>query len=1351
MGKVLAIIVSFFIAIDIAVATVPPQRPAWLVEKLKEFRLPKPKVSHVGNRSYYVETGKLRSWTRIGIKVTPGEPEQMAREFFTQYAELFGMKHDLSDLRLKRVRETRVREINDGYRVDFYQVYQEIPVYGSDIGVILKKDGEVVSAFSEYRMKIELDTLTPAISETEALQVAFGFLQVQGGVYYGPETELMIFPYKKPAKLVWVVTFSPEYPAGSWKVFVSAKTGEVVHLMDTRVYESGWGYVFDPDPVTSANTHYGAPGFEDNNDQNSTELNNQRVEKELLDITFRTSDSVYILEGPHVRITDFAYPNDPEYASPDGNFYYTRADDTFEAVMAYYHVDNFARYLNSLGYSRSRIDVDPHVDDSPYIDSYYDPVNDRIALGIEYVDGGEDSEVIIHEYTHAMEEALMGGFNYNYDESGALSEGYSDYMAGSYGYSINSFNPDTTVKWGHRPVFQGRPLNSTKHYPEDMVGEPHADGEIWSACLWEVFNQYGRDITDQLAMWSIASLWSSANFADAAKAVLDADYWLFSGVHMNYIRQVFYDRGILHPPTVTVYFPNGGETFVQGSTERIEWGINDIDELVDHIDVYCWNGSVWEHIGWDLDPSQTYYYWHITTAPTENAKIKVVLCDRADNELASDVSDEVFRIVPPPSLTLTYPNGGEIFIAGTIEKITWTYSDPDNVIDHMSLHYSTDDGQHWNDIALNVPNTGSYQWTVPHIVTDRARILVSAKNSRDVVVKQDTSDSPFIITVPPQITLIWPNEPGVVLEPGKTRQIQYHVEAEAGLKKVKAWLSLDGGTTFLDTVQASKNYWPYPTDTTDYMDWTVPEVPPTLHGRIKTVAYDQYNITGEDMSDYNFTIRLATPANFSASINSTLNNVTLTWQDRSNYEEGYIIEKKTASGWQLKDTVHDTTYSEYVRRYRDHWYRLYGYDEPTGIHSDSIYSWTTSSPILNTTQYDTTQYGHVHGVTGRNLIKRGDTLFTVYSQREYHPHGYFYRTYCRYSTNGGFTWSAPETIFVAKDQHPSWEESVIWSGDGNLPWVAIASAVRTASLCWLSIARRVNGTWQGSWATFVVNGDSIFSLVAQYYGRDMDSSIVGFVVHTQGRYIAYVLTFCGSNKVDTFTYEWDYPLRLTLGKYSGHPVLIIEKEGLAPHPCARSRYDYVWDTQSNQYEWKCIISGWLSDTLPHGRDSYLFGNLLFYVYDGEIKYVALTDTSYTAPVTLYTGNDPRDPVYTRSGITKVLMWHEYGELYYKWKALSGWSDPIQVTLSPHTDMAPSLIIRSETSTAQVTGTVRFLAPPTSVSYYVDFIYTSGSASHSDVIYKERYLWTSNPWSGGASQGELSSTMLYGGITIYCNR
>ena len=38
-----------------------------------------------------------------------------------------------------------------------------------------------------------------------------------------------------------------------------------------------------------------------------------------------------------------------------------------------------------------------------------------------------------------------------------------------------------------------RRVDSTKRYPRDIVNEVHADGEIWSACLWQI-----RDIVGHL-------------------------------------------------------------------------------------------------------------------------------------------------------------------------------------------------------------------------------------------------------------------------------------------------------------------------------------------------------------------------------------------------------------------------------------------------------------------------------------------------------------------------------------------------------------------------------------------------------------------------------------------------------------------------------------------------------------------------------------------------------------------------------------------------------------------------------------------------------------------------------------
>jgi hypothetical protein len=80
----------------------------------------------------------------------------------------------------------------------------------------------------------------------------------------------------------------------------------------------------------------------------------------------------------------------------------------------------------------------------------------------------------------------------------------------------------------------------------------------------------------------------------------------------------------------------------------------------------------------------------------------------------------------PHTLTLTAPDGGESWEAGTLQQIEWTVTaeaggDPGTV----DLELSTDGGSTWSVIRSDEPNDGSYGWTVSDLPgTDRRMRVV---------------------------------------------------------------------------------------------------------------------------------------------------------------------------------------------------------------------------------------------------------------------------------------------------------------------------------------------------------------------------------------------------------------------------------------------------------------------------------------------------------------------------------------------------------------------------------------------------------------------------------------------------
>jgi hypothetical protein len=142
--------------------------------------------------------------------------------------------------------------------------------------------------------------------------------------------------------------------------------------------------------------------------------------------------------------------------------------------------------------------------------------------------------------------------------------------------------------------------------------------------------------------------------------------------------------------TITVISPNGGENLNVGSGYNIAWTTTGTIDNVD-IEYSLDSGASWNSIV-IATANNGIYSWTAADTPSDNCLVRISKADSDGN--SSDTSDAVFSIVSSsPSITVTFPNGGEGLIIGSVHRITWTGSAGIAAVD---IEYSIDNGHRWS-------------------------------------------------------------------------------------------------------------------------------------------------------------------------------------------------------------------------------------------------------------------------------------------------------------------------------------------------------------------------------------------------------------------------------------------------------------------------------------------------------------------------------------------------------------------------------------------------------------------------------------------------------------------------------
>jgi hypothetical protein len=306
------------------------------------------------------------------------------------------------------------------------------------------------------------------------------------------------------------------------------------------------GLVFNPNPVVTS----GNLNLTDQDDADYDALNNQRFS-----VTLTGLDGSGYLRGTWASVTTgtgtLAYETDCTYD-------YTRHDDRFEQVMAYYWVTESQLYLRSLGFGVSAgwpainadqqaVRIDQWGQDNSFAT---DHPKDEMRFGKGGVDDAEDAEVILHELGHQIHFSQSATF-FASNEAGSISEGFGDYWAADVSEWVAGHQPDPaciaewdSVSYTVGPVHCLRRLDSTRMYPSGLTGEVHRDGTIWSHALWNLRGAIGATHADTAILWAQFN-WTGTTMPDLANRIVDQVRARHGNREANKAIAAFQERGIL--------------------------------------------------------------------------------------------------------------------------------------------------------------------------------------------------------------------------------------------------------------------------------------------------------------------------------------------------------------------------------------------------------------------------------------------------------------------------------------------------------------------------------------------------------------------------------------------------------------------------------------------------------------------------------------------------------------------------------------------------------------------------------------------------------------------------------------
>ncbi|MCK9426302.1 MAG: T9SS type A sorting domain-containing protein [Ignavibacteriaceae bacterium] len=370
--------------------------------------------------------------------------------------------------------------------------------------------------------------------------------------------------------------------------------------------------------------------------------------------------------------------------------------------------------------------------------------------------------------------------------------------------------------------------------------------------------------------------------------------------------------------SVQISSPVAGEIILAGSTKQITW-TNSSSVTQIKIEYSSDDGANWNTIVNNYPSISGIYNWTVPSSlSSSTGRIRI---SDAGSSLNIVSTSGQFSFL---ALTVTSPNGGEIWQTGATKNITWSSSP---TIANIKIEYSTNTGQNWFTISASVnASLGTYAWTIDTSIYSN-QMSVRISDVTNSVIK-DSSNSTFSVA---KLRLLTPVASDY-LQGGNTRQINWE---SSYLSNVKLAYSTNNGGSYTDIIAST------PAAALSY-SWTIPN----------------------NVSSSNTKIRISSASDPTISDSSQPFKVTYIRVLGPNGNENWLAGTSKAITWTAGSDIANVLI-QFSTNNGNSW------DSITTVTNNGSYTWTIPNSVTTTGRIRITNTANI------SLKDSSDNVFTV--------------------------------------------------------------------------------------------------------------------------------------------------------------------------------------------------------------------------------------------------------------------------------------------------------------------------------------------------------------------------------------